>query len=116
MVEEGLLRKFLPVKISTSDEGVVDRIVDAVRGLEPEGLYPSGILTYFEPFVAVVAEVTDTLGLPGNTAETVAIARNKHRFRMCQQAADIPTPKTFLIADSSQLEQAGRSVCFPVRL
>lgn len=67
-----------------------------------------GVVSYCEMAQPLVARLTERLGLPGNSPTAVDAARDKHASRAVMQAAGLPTPRNFLIANPRQLQQVGR--------
>ena len=81
----------------------------------PQGLPPSGVMTFWETAVPLAARVAEALGCSGNTSKAIDAAKNKFMTRKLMLEAGLPSPKNFLLQDASQLEEAAQHVGFPVR-
>eukprot|EP00887_Chlorella_sp_A99_P000154 scaffold16.g154.t1 len=107
LVAEGVIEKFIPLDMSTTDT-VFGRCLDAIRRLG--GV--DGVLSFCEIAQPLVARLTERLGLPGNSPDAVDAARDKHATRQRLAAAGLPTPRNFLITSPRDLAKAREATCF----
>jgi len=114
LVEQGVVKKFLPVDMSAAD--VEDRIMALIKGLEDEGLAADGVMTFWETAVPLAASVAERLGLPGNSKKAIEAAKNKHETRRLMGLAGLPTPRNYLLSEPSQVDLAAEHVGFPAVL
>jgi hypothetical protein len=84
-----------------------------MRGELHQGLAADGLMTFWETAVPLAARCAERLGLPGNPPAGIQAAKNKHETRRLMERAGLPTPKNFLIDDSTQLAAAAAHVGFP---
>lgn len=70
-------------------------------------------MTFWETAVPLASRCAERLGLPGNSPAGIEAAKNKHETRRLMERAGLPTPKNFLLEDSSQLAAAAAQVGFP---
>jgi carnosine synthase len=118
LVEEGVVAKFLPVDMSQPSDVVFKEAFRLIQQLGEDGLTGrvDAITTVVELSAALTARLCEAFGLPGFPSGAVDTARDKHRTRAALKAAGLPTPKTFLIRQRSELELAGKQVGFPAVL
>eukprot|EP00931_Biecheleriopsis_adriatica_P003086 TRINITY_DN10437_c0_g1_i2.p1 TRINITY_DN10437_c0_g1~~TRINITY_DN10437_c0_g1_i2.p1 ORF type:complete len:625 (+),score=118.02 TRINITY_DN10437_c0_g1_i2:69-1943(+) len=118
LVDEGLVAKFLPVDMTQSSEAIFEQSLQLIKQLGQDGLTGpvDGIASFVELSIPLVARLTEALGLPGHRPASVDSARNKHATRACLKAANLPTPRNFLITDASKLQEAMQQVRFPAVL
>jgi len=118
LVAEGIVAKFLPVDFTKSSDEVFHQCLAHIKELGKDGITGAadGITTFIELSVPLVARLCEALGLPGFSPEAVDNARDKHRTRACLAAANLPTPRNFLIKKSSDLKDAAARVGFPAVL
>jgi len=118
LVEEGIVAKFLPVDMSQSSEAVFEQALAHIRSLGEDGQTGAadGIATFVELSVPLVARLCEKLGLPGHRPAAVNAARNKHATRAALKAANLPTPRNFLIKTLADVAEAGEKVGFPAVL
>merc|ERR1712176_285304 len=118
MVDDGVIAKFIPVDMSQSSEAVFNQALEACRRLGEDGLTGTadGIATFVELSVPLVARLAERLGLPGPAPESVDNARNKHATRACLAAAQLPTPRNYLIKTEADINAAADKVMFPAVL
>jgi carnosine synthase len=118
LVADGVAERFVAVDMSDA-EGVLPSIVEALRGLEAEGVPVDGVCTFCEVAVPLVARVAEALGLPGNSVAAVDSARDKHATRAAMALAGLPTPANVLLppgSDAAAVAAAGDTVGFPAVL
>jgi len=60
--------------------------------------------------------LTESLGLPGNSAQSIDCARDKYQTRAKLKEANLPTPSNFMIASDEDLPKAEEVVGFPAVL
>ena len=97
----------LAVNFETPDEGV-HTIVEFSRK------YPiDAILAADDEGVILAAAASAALGLPHNTPEAVASARDKYRMRQALAQAGIPTPRFRRVPIDADPAEAAREVSFP---
>jgi biotin carboxylase len=118
LVEEGIVKKFIPVDMSQSSEDVYHQAMEEIEKLsrDPDFGEPDGIATVVELSVATAARMAEALGLPGPLPEAVDQARDKHRTRGCLADAGLPTPPYHRIESQADLAAAAREVGFPAVL
>jgi biotin carboxylase len=80
---------------------------------QQKGWKADGILTYWEDFVGVGAEIGTALGLITNSAESANIARSKNLTRVAMKKAGLPTPVSILCKKVEDLEEAVKVCPFP---
>lgn len=73
-----------------------------------------GIISNSEVVMEVVAEVASTLGLIGNSKESISILNSKRAFRDFQQQIGIYTPKHRCIVNEDALAQVVQKFEFPI--
>ncbi|KAK5743823.1 hypothetical protein LTR17_002445 [Elasticomyces elasticus] len=112
--EKHLCDELLPVDIAV-DDGLVDRIVTAIRNLT---LGVDGIVTWTDAYLLPVAEAAALLGLPGFPAQSIASCVDKSFTRLlpCN-----PTPcQSYHFSNHDELEAAiaehGVAMRFPIVL
>lgn len=74
--------------------------------LEPYAGVLRGVTTTSDFYVAVVADLADALGLPGNRPEAVRTCRDKGRMRQALAAAGVRQPRFAIVRDPSETAAA----------
>eukprot|EP00933_Yihiella_yeosuensis_P014546 TRINITY_DN13004_c0_g1_i2.p1 TRINITY_DN13004_c0_g1~~TRINITY_DN13004_c0_g1_i2.p1 ORF type:complete len:639 (-),score=121.84 TRINITY_DN13004_c0_g1_i2:351-2267(-) len=118
LVDEGIAAKFLPIDMTQSSDEIFKQAVSLIRSLGEDGLTGAadGIASFVELSIPLVARLTEALGLPGHLPSAVDSARNKHQTRACLKAANLPTPRNFLISSEKDLSTALKQVGLPAVL
>ncbi len=76
----------------------------------------AGITTTSEFYLVPVAELADSLGLPGNPAEAMATCRNKARTRQALRTGGVPQPRFGTVTDVSTVDSGLDAVLAEVGL
>ncbi len=108
LVDEGIARAWLPVRVTGDASDDADAVVRAV-----ENLGVKGVLTFWEDSVCVAARVARTLGLPGNPPAAVDAARSKVRTRETSARLGLPTPRAQRVRSLDELFAAAGQIGFP---
>lgn len=112
MAEEGLIERFIGLDMSDS-ETVFDRALEAIQKVKKDLGELDGVVSFSEMAMPMVARLAEKLGLPGNPPSAVDDARDKHATRRIMAEVGLPTPRNFLIEESSQLKEASDHVQYP---
>lgn len=75
---------------------------------------PDGIVTNSEPAVPIATKVACTLGLPGNTEESIEKLMSKNKFRHLQEKLGLFCPKFFLASSIEEVNENLPSLEFPI--
>mmetsp|Transcript_18702 Transcript_18702/g.62718 ORF Transcript_18702/g.62718 Transcript_18702/m.62718 type:complete len:586 (+) Transcript_18702:40-1797(+) len=115
LVEEKVIKKFIPVNMEQDSEEVFKDALEAIQALDDDAIVgrPAGICTFCELSVPMVARLAEALGLPGPSPQAIDTARNKYKTRACMQAAGLDTPANYLITVDEDLDAAIEKVGFP---
>ena len=109
---QGIVERY--IGLDMSDEATVfERVLAEIEGVRRAFGELDGIISFSEMAQPLVARLVEKLGLPGNTAQAVDDARDKHATRRCMAEAGLPTPRNFLITSDEQLAEAGAHVGYP---
>lgn len=96
-----------------SSPGRSEAICEHARRLhERHGL--SGVLTFDEPCVPVVAQVTEQLGLPGISVGVAKEARNKRQMRLRFSEAGLAQPRCASLSRLEDLKRFAEIVGYPL--
>jgi len=74
----------------------------------------SGVFCYDEGLVWPAAHVSQSLGLPGNTPETVAACRDKHATRIALEQAGVSQPDSIGVRSREEAVAAAEKIGYPV--
>lgn len=88
----------IPVKIDTSDRDEVLLYLSSIEFLE-------GVFSSSEYFIEISSYVANKLGLPCNNTESIINCRNKDILAAILKAAQVLTPKSFLITCERDLKK-----------
>jgi biotin carboxylase len=91
------------------------RLVDAARALA-QTMPIGGVFCYDEGLVWPAAHVSQALGLPGNTPETMAACRDKHATRAALATAGVPQPASVGVRSLDEAVAAADGIGYPVVL
>ncbi len=82
--------------------------------LDYAGTYPlKAIVATDEETTVLAAAASEALGLTHNSAQSVAIAGNKHRLRTLLFEAGLPSPRFLLVSVGDNPVHAAREVIYP---
>jgi biotin carboxylase len=98
--------------VDNTDAGQLVAAARALARTMPVG----GVLCYDEGLVWPAAHVSQALGLPGNTPETVAACRDKHATRAAMAAAGVPQPASVGVRSLDEAVTAADRIGYPVVL
>ena len=115
LVEEGVIENFIPLDMS-DPTAVFKEAKNILKDIDKEIGGIDGICTFWEVAVPLVARLTESLGLPGNSSAAVDTARDKFQTRQRLQEANLPTPSSAMIYSKDDLAQAAATVGFPAVL
>jgi biotin carboxylase len=73
-----------------------------------------GVFCYDEGLIAPAAHVSQALGLPGCTPETIATCRDKHATRAALDRAGVPQPLSHGVRSLAEAEAAADKIGYPV--
>ena len=89
---------------------------NALKAIKDSEVKFDGVFTFYEATIPLVCELSDALGLPGNSAIAANNGRDKNLAREICGKAGINGPKHFHIENESCLEAAAAHVGFPAVL
>ena len=110
LVGDGVASQWLPVTVTGDADEDAAAVVEA---LSAKGIRPDAVLTYFETSGPVAARAAAALGLPGNPADAVDLARSKLLTRQASERAGLPTPKSHRVQSLDELYAAAEVIGFP---
>ncbi|MFH9398649.1 ATP-grasp domain-containing protein [Streptomyces sp. NPDC017638] len=90
-------------------------LVEAARQVAAEHEV-TGVFCYDEGLVTPAAHVAEALGLPGNSAETVAACRDKNATRTALERAGVAQPVSIGVRSLDEARRAADKIGFPVVL
>jgi biotin carboxylase len=76
----------------------------------------AGVFCYDEGLVWPAASVSEALGLPGNTPETIAACRDKNATRVALERAGVPQPVSIGVHTLDEALAAAEKIGYPVVL
>lgn len=74
----------------------------------------SGIIGLCDKAMIPVAAVSETLGLPGNSSESMRKLLSKRSFRLLQEEAGVFCPRSSVSENLEEIERAVADFCVPV--
>lgn len=75
-----------------------------------------GVISNSEPAMLSVAYVAETLGLPGNSVESIETLLSKTRFRELQRKAGVYAPTHYVASAEGELLKKARDMQYPIIL
>jgi carnosine synthase len=115
LVEEGVIENFVGLDMS-DPTAVFKEALGILKDIDKEIGGIDGICTFWEVAVPLVARLTESLGLPGNSSAAVDTARDKFQTRKRLKEANLPTPSSAMVYSKEDLDQAAATVGFPAVL
>jgi biotin carboxylase len=76
----------------------------------------AGVLTYFEPFVELAAEIAENLGLGYCDPVNLARCRDKRATRETLALAGVPSARSVMVRSLTEAERAAADIGYPVVL
>jgi len=91
--------------------------LEAVKEFErSEGLRPEAVVPVIEMTVPVAVEIAEHYGLPAISRQCLRFARDKHAMKEAFERAGLPTARHVAYSTLAELQQAARSLRFPLVL
>ncbi|MDT3726318.1 ATP-grasp domain-containing protein [Streptomyces sp. DSM 41972] len=90
-------------------------LMEAARGVAAEREV-AGVFCYDEGLVTPAAHVAQSLGLPGNSPETVTACRDKNATRVALERAGVAQPASIGVRSLDEARDAAEKLGFPVVL
>ncbi len=81
---------------------IIDK-VELIKIAEKEHI--DGIVSNSEIAMSIVASISEKLGLPGNSQESIEKLESKHEFRELQESLDVFVPKHVILNDIKELDK-----------
>lgn len=103
-------------RVIAADDGYADSVLAAVAEWERRGWHLAAVAPVNDWGVPTASAVAKEYGLPGISADSAYVTRDKHAMKARFEAADLPTPRSITVTSEAEMLAAAGEIGFPVVL